>query len=596
MPSLSSMSATVSSRATSPNDPGGPGGQPTGALVIDRLIGEVHARRTEWARLGLPQKISLLERLRTAIGGIADEWVSEAARAKGFSPDSPLAVEEWLTGPWALLFAINHYLESLRDIENVGTPRLPKRALRTRHDGQLAVRVFPHRWYDRVLLGGISAEVWMEPGVTPENLASTMAVFYKAPPGDGAVAVVLGAGNIASIAPLDVLDKLIVEGHVCVLKLNPVNDYLGPLFARMFAPLADSGFVRIVYGGADVGETLCTHPLVDEIHVTGSERTYETILFGPGADGAERKRRNEPRIRKRLTGELGNVSPTIVCPGRWSDADLRYHAMNVATQKLLNDGFNCVATQVLVLPKEWPQADTFLAYVRDAMRAAPDRPEYYPGAKERLHWIAERHPGVERWTGAHGESMLIAGLDPESSQELFDIEAFGPVLAETRIPGHDLRTYLDAAVRFANERLRGTLGANIILHPDSERSLGPAFEDAIARLRYGCTGVNVWSAAGFLMAPGTWGAFPGHTSSDIQSGVGVVHNARMFSRAQRTVVRGSFQPFPRGLRRGDFSLLPLPPWFLSHARGHEVGRRMVAFELNPGVARLPGVMLAALRP
>jgi len=576
-------------------NPGGPGGAATGAQTIEAALRELHARRTEWARLPIQQKIDLLERVREGVGVVAEEWIEVAARAKGFPAESPLAVEEWLTGPWALLFAINHYVESLYDIASVGTPRLPKHALRTRPDGQLVVRVFPHRWYDRVLLGGISADVWMEPGVTAENLALTMATFYRERAPEGAVALVLGAGNIAAIAPLDVLDKMIVEGRVCILKMNPVNDYLGPLLARAFAPLIDGGFVRLVYGGAEVGEQLCLHPSVDEIHVTGSERTYDAILFGAGAEGEARKRRNEPRLRKRLTGELGNVSPTIVCPGRWSDADLRFQAMNVVTQKMLNDGFNCVSTQVLVLPKDWAQADRFLQHVRAALRSAPDRLAYYPGARERVKRIAASTPNVERFEGARDGRVLVAGIDPESRHELFQTEAFAPVLAETRIPGRDQGAYLDAAVRFANERLRGTLGANIILHPESERTLGPVLEDAIACLRYGCVGINVWSAAGFLMAPGSWGAFPGHTSTDIQSGVGIVHNARMFSRAQRTVVRGSFQPFPRGLLRGDFSLLPLPPWFLSHARGHEVGRRMVEFELHPGLGKLPAVVLAALR-
>lgn len=48
----------------------------------------------------------------------------------------------------------------------------------------------------------------------------------------GKLALVLGAGNVASIAPLDVLHKLFIENQVCLLKLNPVNDYLHDLLAR----------------------------------------------------------------------------------------------------------------------------------------------------------------------------------------------------------------------------------------------------------------------------------------------------------------------------------------------------------------------------
>src|SRR5690242_13660737 len=142
-----SMSTIASLPSSSVDDPGGPGGIATGAHIIERALEQLRAHRTEWARLDVREKIVLLERVRAGVGEVAEAWVREAARAKGFDPESPLAVEEWLTGPWALLFAINHYLESLRDIADIGVPRLPKNALRTRHDGQLTVRVFPHNWY-----------------------------------------------------------------------------------------------------------------------------------------------------------------------------------------------------------------------------------------------------------------------------------------------------------------------------------------------------------------------------------------------------------------------------------------------------------------
>lgn len=53
----------------------------------------------------------------------------------------------------------------------------------------------------------------------------------------GKLALVLGAGNVASIAPLDVLHKLFIENQVCLLKLNPVNDYLHDLLAQALAPV-----------------------------------------------------------------------------------------------------------------------------------------------------------------------------------------------------------------------------------------------------------------------------------------------------------------------------------------------------------------------
>ena len=89
-------------------------------------------------------------------------------------------------------------------------------------------QVFPNNLYDFVLLNGTSAEVWMQPEVTLDNFWEQTAVFYKDPNPQGKVSLVLGAGNISSIAPLDMLYKLYADGEVVILKLNPVNDYLGP--------------------------------------------------------------------------------------------------------------------------------------------------------------------------------------------------------------------------------------------------------------------------------------------------------------------------------------------------------------------------------
>ena len=80
-----------------------------------------------------------------------------------------------------------------------------------------------------------------------------------------------------------------------MLKFNPVNDfYTDPVFEEAFAPLIRDGFIRTVYGGADVGAYLCQHDGVDEIHVTGSDKTHDAIVYGVGDDGAARKAADDP--------------------------------------------------------------------------------------------------------------------------------------------------------------------------------------------------------------------------------------------------------------------------------------------------------------
>ena len=56
----------------------------------------------------------------------------------------------------------------------------------------------------------------------------------------GRVALVLGAGNVSSIGPMDALYKLFVEDQVVVFKTHPVNVYLGPLLEEAFRALIDA--------------------------------------------------------------------------------------------------------------------------------------------------------------------------------------------------------------------------------------------------------------------------------------------------------------------------------------------------------------------
>lgn len=73
-----------------------------------------------------------------------------------------------------------------------------------------------------------------------------------------------------------------------------------------------------------------------------------------------------------------------------------------------------------------------------------------------------------------------------------------PIYVSTTLPGADPATYLRNAVAFVNDRLHGNLGVNLIVHPATEKQLGAALDEAIAELRYGSIGINVWSAFGFL--------------------------------------------------------------------------------------------------
>jgi aldehyde dehydrogenase (NAD(P)+) len=576
------------------------GPTPTEHLALDSALAQLQESKTRWARLPIPEKIALLERLKVRIAAAAERWVEAASTAKGLPPGSSLRGEEWVAGPWALLY----YLDPLRktlQCANVGTlDSLVKGRTRQREDGQTIVRVMPDGIYDLLLLSGYEAEIWMQPEVEPEELSRSMAAFYRASAPQGAVALVLGAGNVSFIPLKDVLYKLYAEGQVCLLKMNPVNSYLGPIFEEIFTDFVERGYLRFAYGGADVGQYLTRHAAIEEIHITGSATTHDAIVYGTGEPGEWRKERDEPEISKRVTSELGGVSPVIVVPGPWTDADIRYQAEHVATMKMYNGGFNCIAAQVLVLPSEWSQRGAFLDEVRKALDALPGRPAYYPGAEERSRFACDAHPdGVER-LGADGARILLTDVPADRQDHpVFRTELFCGVLAITQIWGggedEDPEKYLERAIDFCNTALAGTLSATILIHPHTIRQLGSRLEDGVARLRYGTVGVNVWSAFAFLNPHASWGAYPGHARTDIQSGSGVVNNAMLFERPQKTVVKGPFAPFPRSLSAGEWHTSLKPVWFATNRTADVTAQRLAEFTAAPSMLKLPGILRSAIR-
>jgi aldehyde dehydrogenase (NAD(P)+) len=573
------------------------GTRPLPTAELDAGVAALRAHADAWARLGLAGKIRHLRAMRARTVETATDWVDAAARAKGIARTA-LAGEEWLSGPYSWLSALDRMTATLSGIARNGRPSIPERAIRTRPDGQVIVQVFPVDRADTILLSGVTAEIWMQPEVTRATLFENVASFYGRREPNGTVTLVLGAGNVASIPPLDVLYALYAHGSVVMLKLNPVNAYLEPVFARIFSSLIDEGYVRIADGGADVGAYLCEHPGIDAIHLTGGERTYDAIVFGAGPDGEARKRAGTPAIAKPVTSELGNVTPVIVVPGPWSEPDLAFQAAHVATMKLHNAGANCIAAQVLVVPDAWDCTPPFLEAVRKALGQAPQRPSYYPGSAERVRSAEYAHPSAERVNvpvdGVH--RLFVGGLDPANAGEpLFRGEAFGPVLAQTALPGDDAAAYLRNAIAFCNDRLRGTLGCSVLIHPRTIRELGTVFEDLIAELRYGCVAINTWPGVGYSLATASWGAYPGNTLADVGSGIGVVHNAYLFDKPQKSVVRAPFAPFPRSLGDGERTLLPTPPWFVTHRRADAVGRTLFAYAAKPSPLRMASAMLAAIR-
>ena len=564
---------------------------PSDQHKLDLAVRQVATQKTMWAQLGCTQRVELLNALLKSVQSAARNWVAASCRAKGHVPNTPPAGEEWLSGPYCVARCIRLLRNSLNQIARNGKPQLPGRAF-VCASGQVVAPVFPTSLFDRLLFMGYQAEVWMDPAITLSELPSSMAVAYDNTRLDsGALCFVLGAGNVSSIGPLDALYKLFVENQVVFLKMNPVNEYLTEHFNIAFEPLIKPGFLRFVTGGSQAGKYLCEHPSVDQIHITGSDKTHDAIVYGVGTEGETRKAQRKPLCHKPVTSELGNVSPVILVPGQWSKSDIAYQAENVASMLINNAGFNCNAIRVLITHHQWPQREEFLTALRSAFGRIPARRAYYPGAAERFAAFTKGRSSVSmmgQGTGVAADSLpwaLIEDLDHDNLQDgCFNSEAFCSVMGETRLTADSVAKYLQQAVKFANESVWGTLNATIIVSPSTlkTKSVASAFDQAIVDLKYGTVAINHWAGVNFALGSTTWGAFPGHPPHDIQSGVGVVHNAYLFDRAQKTVFRGPFRPFPK------------PVWLASRTKTHRVGRLLFEFECSPSWFKLPAILVNAL--
>jgi acyl-CoA reductase-like NAD-dependent aldehyde dehydrogenase len=546
---------------------------------LDAVVEKVSNAKQRWVQTGIAQRIALLRECLPLVAQVATDWVRDMAVVKGFSPVDNIAGEEWIVGPATTARNVRLLIRAL---EAGGQPK--PASITTRPSGQAVARVLPIEASEKLMFTGFTADIWIEPGKPP----SQGRIYREANgAGEGAVSLVLGAGNVSSIPPMDALYKLFVENEVVVLKMNPVNAAVGPHLARAFKPLIDPGFLAIVYGGADVGGYLSNHKLIDTLHVTGSDRTYDAIVWGSSADEQRRRKaENRPLNTRPFSAELGCVTPVIVVPGDWNEADLDFQARQVASMVTQNASFNCNAGKVVITARGWNLRERFLERLHKALSGADARKAYYPGAESRYRAFLEHYPNAKP-LGAAGADVVpwtvIPDVPAKHGEYALTTEAFCGVIAEVALEPSAPEEFLAAAVRFANEDCWGTLSCNLIIDEASQKRHARALDRAVEELRYGAIAINAFSGMLYALCTTTWGAFPGHPSTDIQSGSGVVHNALLFDHPQKSVLKAPFR------------IRPTPAWFFDHKNLRGLGQALLRQETQGGLKSIVGLALSGIR-
>ena len=208
--------------------------------------------------------------------------------------------------------------------------------------------------------------------------------------------------------------------------MDPVNEYLGPFYEHIFSEFISRGWLRLLYGGADVGGYLAHHPKVDTIHMTGSAATYDAIVWGTDDQAASRKANNTPLLDKPITGELGGVSPFIVVPGDWGPA-------TCGSKPNISPRPNSSTPATTATPHRysssrrtghWPTNSS----PKSALSSAtPNPPPYYPRSEDKITSACRGMTGTEFLGGDHTRA-LITDVDAHSGASILTDEVFAGVL------------------------------------------------------------------------------------------------------------------------------------------------------------------------
>ena len=542
-------------------------------LDIDRFITTLRTKSKEFNSINNLQLASMLEETISNIKEVSFFWATICSDNKG-TTKTPAEGEEWLGGPFASVLATQYYIKSLTNDED-----LTKKKYNSEEN---SYKVFPNNFTERITFPFIDAKVIFNKSMSFDDINKYRG-FSKRYDIDPSITLVLGAGNFSSIPYLDVLYHLITRKSVILLKLNPVNEYLKPVFEKVFRNFIERGYIIVTTGNIDESKYMASHPGINHIHLTGSDKTFEDIVYGRELTEKERKSKSLTKINnKPITSELGNVTPIIIHPGKWSTSDIKYQARKIVTAKLNNNGFNCIAAQIVVLPDGWGQTDTLIKYVKHYMSKAKERKAYYPESIERLEKL-EKDKGYER---VNALSCTTPHLTREiKAYSKFEIdEVWSSTIYFKKIEYTSIEDFARKAIDYCNEELWGNLGVSVIIKDHDRKFNNHITNLYIDKLKYGTIAINEWAAIGYIIPQLPWGGFPGNRDNDIQSGQSVVHNSMLFESPLKGVVNTKFR----------ISRLIDPPWYVTNKKARRLFKNLTYYQIENSNINFLKLIFAAL--
>ncbi|QDZ18197.1 aldehyde/histidinol dehydrogenase [Chloropicon primus] len=538
---------------------------------VETLLEGLDGRKVAWAQTDAIKKAEYLEECLKRMVGKTDECAKITCEVKGaYESGQGEELAAWSSCCWF----VSETVKSLR--HDFKPPLGPVRTVKGEETFEV-VETFPRGLLLSLVFLGMKGEVWVKPGKRVRQGAPR--VNEK-----GSVWLVLGAGNQVPAVVGDIVHCMFMCNSTVILKMNPINDFLGPLLEDCFDPLIRRGYLKIVYGGAEVGKMLVNHRLTEEIHMTGSDKTFDAITWR-GQKPKPGSKKQDPPFKKPVHAELGCVTPFIILPGNWSSEDLDFQAKQCVSGKLHNAGHNCVALEVLVVPENWHLREKFMARVEHHLERSQKRIAWYPHSKANYDRFVSQFPHAKKF-GSFDEStgqcpwVLASGLTPETASS--SQENWCGVLQEVRIKSKNLNDYVEQVADFCNNKLWGDLSCAVFVDPKTQKHSKRELDHLLEKLRYGSISVNCPTTLVFAVPTLTWGAHPGNTVQDIRSGNACVHNTNCIQDHQKSVLYAPWKP-------------PIyPVWNYDNVNLENSAKGMVNFFAFPTLPNFAALALQAL--
>ena len=532
-------------------------------IEIDRKINSLRTSSKQFSTIQNSELISMFEECIQNIKSVAYYWATVGADNKGVT-DTTAEGEEWLGGPFASVFGLQYYIETLKDLNKPLDESLLNKDLNT-------YKVFPNNILEQIFFPFISAEVKFNKNLSFKDIQKYRGYAMRYPHQPN-VTLVLGAGNVSCIPLLDVIYHIVTKRSVIYLKLNPVNEYLLPVYEKIFQNFISSGFMVITKGSLDESQYMVQHKGIDHIHLTGSDETYELIVYGRKLNDEEKKSKSLKKVNPvSFSSELGNVTPIVIHPGNWSNGELKFQARKIVTAKLNNGGFNCISAQVVILPENWKHTDKLIMYIKQYMKNIDDRFSYYPNSLSLLNKLEKDGNYTRENSDTCATPHLTREIKAYSKYETSEV--WGTSIYFKKIISSDNKDYMQKVVDYCNETLWGNLGATVLFKKYKSKKNKEYINFYINNLRYGTVAINEWSAIGFIIPTLPWGGYPGNKDNDIQSGQDFVHNSLFFESPQNGIVYSKFR----------MSNIIDPLWFVTNKKGKKVFKNLTYFQIDKSI-------------